>query len=246
MGMFYDNLTELSLSAQTQIHKQAALAYARNAGGDSKHKRLTADDECLNARQFVERIYSNAAAASMLQIAENTLYAITANLSQMQRLVEKILSGRYDDEFAARIAGEFYTLAEANRHALNPAADDHRTAERYPDERPAVVWVSLEQISIQSDVLREPEHAHRDVVSAIENVAAGLREIRQLLLELHRQSEEIYTTLQRQCDWPVFPERIGDAKTAAYRVGAKLIETAQMGQKSHTDAIAALAAKIAG
>ena len=248
MGKSYNNMSDLSGSAQSQIHKRAVLAYAQNADSDGRDRRFAASQEyeaeVLSACQSVNRIYSNTAAASMLQIAEHNLYAVTANLSQMKRLVEKILSGRYDDEFIDNIVSEFAVLAEANIHLLNPAAADARNVERYPDEQPAVTWVSLEQITIQSDVLNEPEQTHRELVCAIENVASGLREIRQLLLDLQRQSEDIYKVLQRQCDCETLPERSGDAKAAAYRTSAKLIETAHAAHKSHTEAIAALAAKI--
>lgn len=200
-----------------------------------------------------EGIRDITAGTAVLQIAENSLLLVSANLSQMKLLAAKILSDRFDDDIKNRFASEFKELAEQTQRIADTTTFDdqklHRsgqTIEVYAEGLTTMVWMTQSVPAVETDLLARPEEVYHSVQNAIDSVNAYRTGIRGLLAALKQHTEALYQTSETILKTNAAVSSISAAATAAYRVSAQLLHADQAATACHSKQIYAIAGKLIG
>jgi flagellin-like hook-associated protein FlgL len=193
------------------------------------------------------------AGTAILQIAENSLLLVSANLSQMKLLAAKILSDRFDDDIKDLLASEFKELAEQTRRiADTTTCNDHQlhrndqTIEIYAEGQTTMVWMTQSVPAVETDLLARPEEVYRSVQNAIDSVNAYRSGIRGLLAALKQHTEALYQTSETILKTNAAVSSISAAATAAYRVSAQLLHADHAATACHSSRINAIAGRLIG
>ena len=203
--------------------------------------------------QIRDGIRSIAAGTVILQIAENSLYLVSGNLTQMKLLAANILSDQYDDEGKDKIVSEFNEIAEQNKQIADTTTCneytlhcDDQTIELFAEGQLTIVWMTQRVPAVDTELLARPEEVYRSLQSAIDNVNAYRSGIRNLLTILRQHSESLYGKSETilKSETPV--SSISIANTTAYRVAAQILQANHTAIAGHSSQIKAIAGSLIG